>query len=147
MFATGLLGEVPVLESFFTGSKPKDLVPDKASYFRAKLQLWDSEAFRSCEGSQIRLSAISSRVQPPAQPGSDACCMEAGKRDASTGKGSRSSPDQLQEGAVEDTVSGEVEKSILGRNMQLLYREVSPQQTTALPVLCILGFSAGSGSH
>lgn len=73
--------------------------------------------------------------------------MEARKRDASTGKGSRISPDQLQEGSVEDTVSGEVEKSILGRNMQLLYREVSPQQTTALPLLCILGFSAGSGSH
>lgn len=86
-------------------------------------------------------------MQPPAQRSSDACCIGAGKQDAGTGKGSRSSPDQLQEAVVEVTVSGETEKSILGRNMQLLYREVSPQQTTALPVLCILGFSAGSGSH
>ena len=105
-----------MLEPFFTGSEPKELLPDKASCFGAKLQLWDSEAFKSCKGSQIRVSATSRHVQPTAQHGSDARSVGGGKRDAGTGKGSRNSPDWLQEAVVEDTVSRETEKSVLGRN-------------------------------
>lgn len=84
-------------------------------------------------------------MQPAAQHGSDARGMGGGKRDAGTGEASRSSPDRLQEADVEDMVSRETEKSILGRETQLSSREVSPQQATKVPVPCILGFSAGLG--
>lgn len=73
----------------------------------------------------------------------DAGGMGGGKRDDGTGNGFRSSPDWSPEADVEDKVSREMEKSILGRNRQLSYREVSPQQTTKLPVPSILGSSAG----
>lgn len=49
-FATAVLGEVAVLQLFFTASEPKESLPDKASCCRTKLRLWDSEGSRAAKG-------------------------------------------------------------------------------------------------
>lgn len=119
-----------MLEPFCRGSEPKELLPDKASCLRAKLQLWDSFTFQSRAGSHIRFRCVHNAAAMPAVWEVTRGMMLVqlkGPGVAQTGCKKRRD---------EDEHPGQ---------KQLWYQEVSPQQTTELPVPSALGFSAGLG--
>lgn len=73
MLATGSLGELPVLELFFIGSEPEELLPDNASCFGARLR--DSETFKAAKGPSRQVHDTPGHVVE--DPGiARACCKE-----------------------------------------------------------------------
>ena len=66
VFAAGVLGEAPVLEPSFTGSEPKELLPDKASRCGAKLRLGDSRAAKGPRSGEVLPAGVCNQLHKTA---------------------------------------------------------------------------------